>query len=102
VTNAPAAPATAPVTEVPATNPPVNAVAPDLPPLFDEMAPTTDPFSTPALATPAAPIDVPTTVPLPASTAPTAPAEIDPTVPLLPGAPQPGAQPYDPAGTTGN
>lgn len=93
----PVAPIAAPATTTP---------APDLPPLFEEAAPATPAPIAPAPVTAEPAIAAPATdapqillgpaeIPLPASTPPTPPASIDPTVPLLPGAPQPGAKPFD-------
>ena len=103
--------------------PAANAPAPDLPPLFEEMAPSaTDPLAgapaailpaEPAVTTsapvqtlvqePAQPVDpaadpaapaAASPAPLPTST-PTVPT-VDPTLPLIPGSPQPGAKPFVP------
>ena len=112
----PAAPAeTVPPATVPAEStaaPAAATPAPDLPPLFEEAAPastypaTTDPALLPPLVVDPAidPATVPSAEPapvvLPPSTPPT--AIPDPTTPLLPGAPQPGAKPFEPTPLSGN
>jgi TPR repeat protein len=102
-----AAPAPAPALASPAPAA-APAASPDLPPLFEESAPTAPAAAVPAPApapvivppatteaVPAAPAPLPTTTP--PTTDPFAPTDpFDPFAPPAPGAPQPGAKPFEP------